>query len=485
MREQRRPRARSLKSRLLWWLVPALVLIMLGAVWLSNHLLKEQVDTAYDRALAGALRAIDLNISTASGGLAMEQPFLLLEFFELTANGPVFYRVATESGLAEIGFPALPMPDAPLVSGQPQFYEGIYLGEPVRVASLARPMDPPLAGEPDGRLIVQVAESLGTRDVFISSVLVRGIERDVLGILASVMLLVMGVMISLRPLARLREEIEARRADDLRPIDDEGLPSEVQPLVRAMNRHMQRYGDQSREQQQFLDDASHQLRTPLSVLRTQVAYALRESDPAEMRAVLAAMQSGLESAVRMTNQLLALARTRDQVAARERLLAEPVDLSVLADAVMRALLPAARARQLDCGLALPGEPVRVQGAEWMLREALSNLVDNAIRYTPCRGRITVSVSLQEGFALLAVDDEGPGMTDAERERAGTRFWRGEAGREATGAGLGLAIVKTIAHVHDADVVLASAEPHGLRAGLRFPPGRVLGVNPEAQRNPGD
>ena len=384
MRERRR-RARSLKSRLLWWLVPALVLIMLGALWLSNSLLKEQVDTAYDRALAGALRAIDLNISTASGGLAMEQPFLLLEFFELTANGTVFYRVATESGLAEIGFPALPLPEAPLVSGRPQFYEGVYLGEPVRLAALARPMDPPLAGEPGGRVIVQVAESLKTRDVFISSVLVHGVERDVLGIIASVMLLVMGVMISLRPLARLREEIEARRADDLRPIGDDGLPSEVQPLVRAMNRHMQRYSDQSREQQQFLDDASHQLRTPLSVLRTQVAYALRESDPEEMRAALLGMQRGLESAVRMTNQLLALARTRDHVAARERLLAEPVDLGALADAVMRALLPAARARQLDCGLELPETPVRVQGAEWMLREALSNLVDNAIRYTPCRG----------------------------------------------------------------------------------------------------
>ncbi|MBU4611051.1 sensor histidine kinase N-terminal domain-containing protein [Achromobacter sp. GG226] len=484
MRERRR-RARSLKSRLLWWLVPALVLIMLGALWLSNNLLKEQVDTAYDRALAGALRAIDLNISTASGGLSMEQPFLLLEFFQLTANGRVFYRVATESGLAEIGYPELPMPDAPLESNVPLFYEGIYLGERVRVASMARRMDPPLAGEPSGRVIVQVAESLNTREVFIASVLVRGFERDVLGILASVMLLVMGVMISLRPLARLREEIEARRADDLRPIDDEGLPSEVQPLVRAMNRHMQRYGDQARDQQQFLDDASHQLRTPLSVLRTQIAYALRESDPQEVHSVLVAMQRGVEHAVRMTNQLLALARTRDHVAARERLLADPVDLGALADTVMRALLPAARARQLDCGLALPGTSVCVRGAEWMLREALSNLVDNAIRYTPCRGRITVTVTAESGFANLMVDDEGPGMTAEERERAGTRFWRGDAGRDTPGAGLGLAIVKTIAHVHDAEFVLAEASPRGLRAGLRFPPGRVLGVNPEDTQNSSD
>ncbi len=464
----RRPHARSLKSRLLWWLVPALIAIMLGTVWMSNHLLKDQVDTAYDRALAGALRAIDLNIVTDSGILAMEQPFLLLEFFELTANGRVFYRVATESGLTEIGYPALPMPDSPLVSGEPQFYHGVYLDEPVRVASLARPIDPPVAGEPSGRIIVQVAESLDTREVFMSSVLLRGIERDVLGIFTSVMLLVLGVMISLRPLARLREDIEARRSDDLRPIEDEGLPSEVQPLVRALNRHMLRYADQARDQHQFLDDASHQLRTPLSVLRTQVAYALRESDPQEMRMALLAMQDGLESAVRMTNQLLALARTRDHAAARARLLSDPVDLGALADLVMRSLLPVARAKRLDCGLDVPFEPILVQGAEWMLREALSNLVDNAIRYSPPGGRITVYARREPGFAVLAVEDSGPGMSPDELAHAGARFWRGSAGRETSGAGLGLAIVKTIAHVHDAQLVFHAAGQHGLVAELRFP-----------------
>lgn len=103
---------------------------MMGALWLSNHQLRNQVDIAYDRSLAGALRAIDHNISTASGGLAMEQPYLMLEFFELTANGSVFYRVATEDGLAEIGHPGLPMPAQPLVSGEPQFFYATYQGLP-------------------------------------------------------------------------------------------------------------------------------------------------------------------------------------------------------------------------------------------------------------------------------------------------------------------------------------------------------------------
>lgn len=137
-------RNRTLKTQLLWWLIPTLVFVMMGALWLSNHQLRNQVDIAYDRSLSGALRAIDHNISTASGGLAMEQPYLMLEFFELTANGSVFYRVATEDGLAEIGYPDLPMPADPLVSGEPRFFYATYQGMPVRVAALARPMDPPL-----------------------------------------------------------------------------------------------------------------------------------------------------------------------------------------------------------------------------------------------------------------------------------------------------------------------------------------------------
>ena len=160
---RKKTRTRTLKTQLLWWLIPTLVLVMMGALWLSNHQLRNQVDIAYDRSLAGALRAIDHNISTASGGLAMEQPYLMLEFFELTANGSVFYRVATEDGLAEIGHPELPMPTQPLVSGEPQFFYATYLGMPVRVAALARAMDPPLYANKGGRVIVQVAEGLESR----------------------------------------------------------------------------------------------------------------------------------------------------------------------------------------------------------------------------------------------------------------------------------------------------------------------------------
>ncbi|WP_051593701.1 sensor histidine kinase [Achromobacter sp. DH1f] len=441
---------------------------MMGALWLSNHQLRNQVDIAYDRSLAGALRAIDHNISTASGGLAMEQPYLMLEFFELTANGSVFYRVATEDGLAEIGHPELPMPTQPLVSGEPQFFYATYQGMPVRVAALARAMDPPLYANKGGRVIVQVAEGLESRQAFLHQVLVRSVERDLAVILISVLVIILGVFMALRPLARLRQELERRPADDLSPVSASDLPGEVLPLVGAVNLHMARYAAQARVQSQFLDDASHQLRTPLSVLRTQTAYALRETCPQEVRTALLAMQEGLDRAVRTTNQMLALARAKDASLAEGGFALEPVDLVGLADGVIRSLLPTARARQMDIGLEADPGPAIVPGAEWLLREAVGNLVDNAIRYTSPGGTITVLVRREPGQLRLSVEDSGPGMSAEDVARAGIRFRRGAAGKNKPGAGLGLAIVGTIAEALGARLVLENRAPlPGLRASLVF------------------
>ena len=474
-RSPEKKRARTLKTQLLWWLIPTLVLLMAAALWLSNQQLRNQVDMAYDRSLAGALRAIDHNISTASGGLAMEQPYLMLEFFELTANGNVYYRVATEDGLAEIGSPGLPLPSRPLVSGEPQFFDSTYLGTPVRVAALARPMDPPLYANKGGRVIVQVAEGLETRDAFINRALWRSVERDVAMIVISVLAVILGVFMALRPLERLREEVEGRSSDDLSPVSAFDMPGEVLPLISAINRHMDRFAAQARVQRQFLDDASHQLRTPLSVLRTQTAYALRETDPQEVRTALLAMQEGLDRAVRTTNQMLALARAKDASMTEGGFTPEPVDLSELADAVIRTHLPSIRARQVDLGLEGADSPVIVSGAEWLLREAVSNLVDNAIRYTPEGGEVTVRVESGPGRAALVVEDAGPGMSAQDIAQACVRFRRGASGKNKSGAGLGLAIVGTICQILGAELMLENRQPGpGLRAALVF----TLGSEPD-------
>lgn len=463
-----KPRHRTLKSLLLWWLIPALVVIMLIALWLSNYQLRAQVDQAYDRALLGALRSIDHNISTSSGGLSFEQPYLMLEFFELTANGNVYFRVATEDGLAEIGNQDLPMPPKPLISGQPQFFDAEYQGLSLRVAAMARPMDPPLYNDLGGRVVVQVAETLDSRQNFLNQAILRALERDLAVILLVVLVVVWSVFRAVRPLERLRQEVENRPADDLRPVDAPDIPGEVAPLVGAVNLHMSRFTAQARLQRQFLDDASHQLRTPLSVLRTQIAYGLRENDPQEIRAALLAMQEGLDRAVRTTNQMLALARAKNASLSEVGLDPEFVDLVEISQSVIRALLPAARARKLDLGLEASSLPVCIQGIDWLLREALSNLVDNAIRYTAPGSPVTVRVYADDRHARITVEDSGPGMSAHDIATASVRFRRGASGKNKPGAGLGLAIVGTIVEIHGGKIVLENRHPlPGLRAALVF------------------
>ncbi|HEY9278801.1 MAG TPA: sensor histidine kinase N-terminal domain-containing protein [Eoetvoesiella sp.] len=453
---------------LLWSIIPALIVILVIALWISNHQLRTQVNIAYDRSLAGALRSIDHNISTASGGLSLEQPYLLLEFFELTANERVYFRVLTEDGLAEIGNQELPLPSAPLISGVPQFYNAIYLGQSIRIAALARPMNPPLNKEIGGRVIVQVAEDFDTREQFIHSMLLRSIERDVVVVGLVILIVVLGVLFAVRPLTRLHNDLAGRRFDDLRPVEDKDIPSEVQPLVAAVNSHMARYAKQARMQRQFLNDASHQLRTPFSVLRAQLGYALREDDPEEIHSALQAMREGLDRAVRTTNQMLSLARAREGSPLEMTQSLEKIDLTALAHGILKDMYPVARTKQLDFGFEGPDLPVRIDGFEWLIREAIINLVDNAIRYTPVGGIVTLRSYKQGTNAYLIVEDNGPGMTPADIEKAGIRFRRGAAGKNTTGAGLGLAIVRTIMKQHQGEFTLETLnDQKGCRATLVF------------------
>jgi two-component system sensor histidine kinase TctE len=456
----------GLKSILLWWLVPALVVFMMTALWLSNHMLRSQINIAYDRSLAGALRSIDHQISTASGGLSIELPYLMLEFFELAANENVYYRVMTEDGLADIGNQQLPLPERPLESGVPQYYTADYLGETVRIAALARAMDPPLYNNRGGRVIVLVGEDINTREAFIQSMLLRSIGRDLVTVALVILIVVFGVLFAVRPLSRLRQEVEGRHHDDLRPIEAHDVPAEVQPLVTAINLHMERYAQQARMQSQFLDDASHQLRTPLTVLRAQLGYALRESDPQEIRSALLAMGEGLDRAVRTANQMLSLARARDNISFETGEGLERVNLLDLARSILKDVYPIARAKRLDLGLEGGDEPVFIWGLEWQVREAIVNLVDNALRYTPAAGVITVGVKRDEAKAMVVVEDNGAGMSQSDIDTAGLRFRRGKAGKNTAGAGLGLAIVQAIMQRHRGHFHLESL-PQGCRATLVF------------------
>ena len=428
----------GLRGTLLLILLPCMLIVAAGEIWLTWRTAIGAANAAYDRSLFGAIKSIDANISTESGGVGVELPYRMLEFFELTASGDVYFRIATEDGLVELGSADLPRPQQPLVTGRPQFQDAVYFGEAIRVASYARPLAGPTGHvESEGRIVIQVAESVTSRDDFTRALVLEAISRDLLLIGVGAVLLMLIVGWALLPLQRVRREVLARRPDDLAPIDTAAVPREVMPLVEAINHHVLRSRQLAEEHRRFVDDASHQLRTPFATLSAQIAYTLRESDPVRVRDALLAIRAQLEGAVHRTNQMLALARTETAEIA-----VDAVDLAALAEDVTRECWAEARDRGIDLGFGPPRAPTTVRGHDALLREALRNLLANALKFTGHGGHVTVRVVREAEAAHLSVCDDGLGIPADERPRAGERFFRASNAR-APGSGLGLAIVRAL------------------------------------------
>lgn len=456
----------SLKQSLLLLLVPTLAAVATVELWLTRRHALEAANAAYDRSLLGAIKSIDANVSTASGGLSVELPYAQLEFFQLTASGSVYFRVATTDGLVEVGNADLPLPPAPLALGVPVFYDADYFGEPLRLGAYMRPLERSLSSSGAQHLVIQVAEGTLSREEFTRSFVARAALRDGLALVLTAIAIAAMVALALRPVSRLAEQVRSRKPTDLTPLEARGLPADIQPLVDAINQQLERTQELMRQQRVFFDDASHQLRTPLATLRTQVDYALRESDPARVRETLQALSRQIDHATRATNQLLTLARS--DTAHLQRVEFDAVEL---VREVAMDLLPRARARAQDFGIDVPGEPVRVLGDRQLLREALANLADNAIRHTPEGGVVTLGLAADRLGCCITVVDTGPGVPEAELARLGQRFVRG---RHSTGSGLGLAIARGIIERHGGALRIERCSPGpGLRVALWWP-----GVVPE-------
>lgn len=447
-------RQASLKLRLLALLLPTLAVAIATSLWLTRVDAVASANAAYDRSLLGAIKALDLNVSTASGGLAVELPYRLFEFFQLTATGNVYFRVATADGRVEIGHTDLPAPPQPLRTGVPQFFDATYFGESVRVGAFQRALEPlqAAAGEPSpsSLLVIQVAESTTSREQFTSRFVRHAVLRDALFLLVVGALVVLGLYLALRPMARLARQTQARAPDDLRPLPTADLPRDLLPLVDAVNQQIARTEALVEQRRGFIDDASHQLRTPLAVLRAQLDYLLREPDPAQRQLALQALSDALDHAVRATNQLLALARSD---AAQPHW--EPFDLGELARAVALELLPLARTRGIDLGVDVPGTPLPAQGDRALLHQALLNIAHNALQHGRAHGMVTLEAQAVANTYQLRVRDDGPGIDPTVAPRLGQRFAKSRGSR---GSGLGLAIARSVLERHGGQLRLEPAMP---------------------------
>ncbi|HEY4806007.1 MAG TPA: ATP-binding protein, partial [Paraburkholderia sp.] len=293
--------------------------------------------------------------------------------------------------------------------------------------------------------------------------IIKGVILPQFVILPLAILLVwFGLSRGLAPLHALQSNIRMRRPDDLSPLEARRAPPEIEPLVTSFNDLLTRLEQNMELQKRFIADAAHQMKTPLAGLRTQAELALRQEAPAEVHRSLEQIATSSGHAARLVTQLLALARAENRMSGQ---IFTPVDVADVARHAVRDWVQPALAKQMDLGYEGPEEgygrdgggeeggdeaPARVEvdGNPVMLREMLSNLIDNAIRYTPAGGRITVRVRPDPaaGVVHLEVEDTGMGIPAAERERVIERFYR-ILGRDGEGSGLGLAIVREITTMH--------------------------------------
>jgi two-component system OmpR family sensor kinase len=313
------------------------------------------------------------------------------------------------------------------------------------------------------RSVIQVAQPLAVRQQRAAQLAVQTLKPFAL--LLPVLLIVIWLAVgqALQPLQRLTAQVQARRTEVLEPLPPTPLPEEVQPLVAALNDLLGRLRASLERERAFMADAAHELRTPLTALHLQMGMLARASDESERSAAMETLSAGVQRAIHLVEQLLALARQQPR-ADTPRV---AVPLAELARACVAELVPLADARHIDLGLATATE-VSVRGDPEALRTLLRNLVDNAVRYTGAGGRVDVSVESFGAGARLSVSDNGPGIAPADRERVFDRFYR-PAGTATSGSGLGLAIVRTIAAAHGASVALADgADGQGLKVTVSFP-----------------
>ncbi len=450
----------SLRRQLIGWLlVPFLVIWLAGGI-ISYVLAVNFADLAHDRSLFDSALTLASQVTSENGAIVVEAPDTVQKMIAIDPYDLIFFKVSTPDRRVIAGRPDLPAPDAshPLPD-KPYYHDGVVESSRVRIASIYHTVH---NGKQDVQVLVQVAETLKKRRIMASEVLASIVVPQLLLVSLALALGWFGIRRGLASLERIQKEVRNRSHLDLSPLQEENAPREVGALVHALNELLGQLQMAISAQARFIANAAHQLRTPLAGIKTQVDFALRQNDPELIKHSLLQLQASNDRTIHLVNQLLALARTEPGWEAPMK----PVDLAALAGGTTSEWVPAALKKKIDLGFENGQEPAILAGNEMLLREMLNNLLDNAIRYTQAGGVITVRLGHTENQAVLAVEDNGPGIPPAERERVFERFHRA-ASPEAAGCGLGLAIVREIAHLHHGEVYLVDT-PKGALFEVRLP-----------------
>ncbi len=456
----------GLRRRLLVMIIGPLLLLALTSAWLEYRA-AGGVTELQDRQLLALQPLLADSVIAGDAGANAPTSLLLapeLDHFLTARPGTAAYAITDASGVLLHGEDWLAAADPSPVSRQPRLESRERQGVTWRIV---RQRHPTAAGE----LEVVLADASNPQQRWARAIVLKVLLPHVVILAAAALAVHWAVERALRPLLELTEVVERRSPQDLSAINVQASPREVRPLVAALNRLFGLVDAQAEGQRRFIADAAHQLRTPLAGLQSQVEAwaqaARRISPPGGHGTMLVPVEQieKLRSATRRTsqlaNQLLALSRADARSMAAQPM--ERVELKPLCESLLESYLDAASAKQIDLGLDV--QPAAVPGYEWLLRELMANLVDNAVKYTPEGRTVTIRCGPTERGAFLEVEDDGKGVAAADLPHLLDRFYR-VPGTQGEGTGLGLAIAQEIARVHHSQLHLESGSGgRGLRVTL--------------------
>ncbi|MFZ1874186.1 MAG: sensor histidine kinase N-terminal domain-containing protein [Chania sp.] len=459
---------RSLFNQLLLFF--GLPLLALGGISIYTHYFSAMnaATLAYDRTLLASARTVAERLVVRNQRLEVDVPYVVLDSFERNMNDQLYYQVISPEGQSISGYHDLPkMPDyiprSNLYPALVHFYDSEYRGRPIRVAALFQPVN---ESGVVGMATIIVAETLESRRYLARQMLLAALLSQGTVVVLTLILAYVLLKKVLKPMRKLSGIMLRRDPGELTPLPMVLPWSEMQPLLLAFNRYIERLRVMVARQERFSADASHQLRTPLAVLKTQVGVALASNRPEQWRESLEGMSTTLDSTVALTDRLLHLSRLKAHERDADRQL-RPVDLAqVLRDACF-SRLPQARSKRIDLGYE-GAEQCWIAGEALLLTELCANLLDNALKYTPPQGIVTARLLLEGKQGVLEVEDSGPGIAAEQMQAALQPFHRLDNVGTQPGAGLGLALVKDITHYHRTrPELLASPLLGGLLVRVRF------------------
>jgi len=456
-------RLNSLRAQLSTWLLIPLAAFVAFNTWVTYRNATEMATVVQDRMLLGSARIIAEQVRYEDGAYQVVIPPAALELFDATERDRVYYRIVGPRDTLLSGYTDLAPPPRAVAAEDALYFESAMRGDTVRIVAFSQPM---FGAATDNQVLIEVGQTLQGRNELAYRMWAHAVRQQTFMLVLAMLLVWIGLWRGLRPLMRLSDKVRWRKPGSGEPLHADPVPTELAPLVDAIEDFEFRLDEHMSAHDRFIANAAHQLRTPLTILNTQVGYALRCPDGTEKDDALRAINKGVQHGIHLVNQLLTLSNAEVSIGHPHR--QADVNLVDVVQHALEELSTLALAKHIDLGMEHDGTPALVHATASMLGELVSNLIDNAIRYTPEHGIVTAAIEANAESVTLRIEDNGPGIPPGQRELVFERFYRLHDD-VSDGWGLGLPIVREIALASNARVELSDrAEGSGLVVTVTFP-----------------